>query len=116
MGWDGAYDADWNEYVRWMNGAPHVDAVTDEPIRAANVLVVWVDSWPMDGQGRLDFAQVGQGRLIALVDGVAIEGTWAKRSLDAVTEYLGSDGQPIPLNAGPTWIQVLPQSGVLQVH
>lgn len=114
VGW--AYDADWNEYVRWMNGAPHVDAVTDEPIRAANVLVVWVDSWPMDGQGRLDFAQVGQGRLIALVDGVAIEGTWAKRSLDAVTEYLGSDGQPIPLNAGPTWIQVLPQSGVLQVH
>lgn len=113
VGWE--YDATWNEYVRWMDGAPHVDAVTDEPIRAANVLVVWVDSWPMDGQGRLELAQVGQGRLMALVDGVAVEGMWRKRSLDAATEYLGTDGKPILFNAGPTWIQVLPQSGVLHL-
>jgi hypothetical protein len=111
------YDARENDYLRFMEGQPHVDAQSSDQLRAANVLVQWVDSWPIPGdtEKRLDFQQIGSGRLIALVDGVAIEGTWSKSSLDAPTHYVDRAGNPIHLNAGPTWIQVLPMGGVLDL-
>ncbi|MBM2812210.1 MAG: hypothetical protein HW416_2969 [Chloroflexi bacterium] len=108
-----SYDPVTNEYSRSMNGRPHDDAMTGEPIQAANVFIQWTDSWliPGDENGRLDFAQVGGGKLLALVDGIAIEGTWRKRSLGTPTAYLDHEGNPILINPGPTWIQVVPPAG-----
>ncbi len=107
------YDPYWNEYTRWMDGAPHVDAATGEQLRASNVLIQTVESWliPHDREGRLDFAQVGKGRVIALLDGIAVDGTWSKGSLDSPTEYRDASGAPLRLNAGPTWVVVVPAEG-----
>jgi hypothetical protein len=110
---DWHYDPYWNEYTRSMDGAPHVDAVSEEQIRATKVLIQSVESWLIEGdrEGRLEFAQLGTGRVTALVDGVAVPGTWSKAALDAPTEYLDEKGQPLRLNAGPTWIVVVPPEG-----
>src|SRR5581483_5424644 len=110
-----SYDPVSNEYLRSMNGAPHLDAQSGEQLRASNVLIAWVDSWliPGDSAGRLQFAQVGSGRLVALVDGVAVEGTWTKDSFDSSTTYKTLDGTPLTLNAGTTWIEVIPATGRL---
>ncbi len=107
------YDPYWNEYARWMDGAPHIDAVSGEQLRASNVLIQTVDSWliPRDPEGRLDFAQVGEGRVIALLDGIAVDGTWSKSSLESPTEYRDASGAPLRLNAGPTWIIIVPAEG-----
>ncbi|MPZ15736.1 MAG: DUF3048 domain-containing protein [Chloroflexi bacterium] len=109
------YESGSDEWIRSMERAPHVDAASGEPIRASNVLMQWVDSWPIPGdtEGRLEFDQVGRGRIIALVDGVAVEGVWSKPSLEDPTQYQDLEGNPIRLNAGPTWIQVLPLDGTL---
>jgi hypothetical protein len=109
------YDPYWNEYVRWMDGAPHVDAGSGEQIRATNVLALSVESWLIehDREGRLEFAQVGKGRLVALIDGVAVEGSWAKPAIGAPTEYRDASGAPLRLNTGPTWIQIVPIEGAV---
>jgi hypothetical protein len=109
--WD--YDPYWNEYTRWMDGAPHTDALTGAQLRATNVLIQTVESWPVpnDHEGRLDFAQVGKGRIIALLDGIAVDGTWSKSSLTAPTEYRDAKGAPLRLNTGPTWVVVVPPEG-----
>jgi hypothetical protein len=112
------YDPYWNEYTRSMEAAPHIDAVSGEQLRATNVLIQSVESWLIehDREGRLEFAQVGTGGLTALVDGVAISGTWSKSSLNAPTEYRDGKGQPLRLNAGPTWIVVVPPEGEVVLH
>ena len=109
------YDPYWNEYTRWMDGAPHADAITGEQLRASNVLIQTVDSWviPHDPEGRLEFAQVGKGRVIALLDGIAVDGTWSKESLNAPTEYRDATGAPLRLNTGPTWVIVVPHEGAV---
>jgi len=106
-----SYDADSNDYVRGMDGAPHVDAASRQPIRAANVLLQWTPVRTIDEEGRLDLANVGRGSLLAFLDGVAIEGTWSKTSLAAPTAYRDREGNPLKLNAGPTWIHILPLDG-----
>ncbi|MEA2639729.1 MAG: hypothetical protein QOF51_1123 [Chloroflexota bacterium] len=113
--WD--YDPATNMYGRGMNGLAHRDAATGEPLQAANVIVESVSSAliPGDDAGRLAFAQVGSGRFVALLDGVAIEGRWSKRDAGAPTVYQTADGSPLSLNAGPTWIEVIPPDGSLQI-
>jgi hypothetical protein len=108
-----SYEPDRNEYSRVTDGKPDVDVASGEPIRAKNVLVLRMDAWPIAGDngGRLELAQVGQGDLLALMDGVAIEGHWSRPSLTAATEYVDSAGEPIQLNAGATWIHAVPANG-----
>ncbi len=108
-----AYDPISNEYLRQMDETPHLDAETGEQLRASNVLLQWTESWliPRDTEGRLQFAQVGGGRLVALVDGVAIEGHWQKDSYEAPTRYFAADGAVLTLNPGTTWIEVIPLTG-----
>jgi len=101
-----------------MNDEAHLDSESGEQLRASNVLIQWVDSWliPGDDAGRLEFGQVGSGRLLALMDGGSIEGRWEKRSATAPTRYFGADGTPLVLNPGPTWIEVMPASGNLSIE
>jgi Protein of unknown function (DUF3048) N-terminal domain/Protein of unknown function (DUF3048) C-terminal domain/PEGA domain len=110
-GW--TYEPSSNEYLRDMDDEPHLDAETGEQLRATNVLLEWVDSWliPGDREGRLEFASVGSGRVVLLVDGVAVEGRWQKDSHEAPTKYVTEDGRPLLLNPGPTWIEVIPAAG-----
>lgn len=107
IGW--AYDAETNRYARSMNGEPALDAVSGEMITADNVLVLYMESWPIAGdeEGRLDFRQVGSGRLVAFSDGGAREGTWSRSSLRAVTEYRDAQGNQLLFTPGNTWIQVV---------
>lgn len=104
------YDPYWNEYARFMDGHPHMDAASGEQIRATNVVIQEVESWPIpfDREGRLELALVGKGRYTALIDGTMREGIWSKSAPDAPTEYRDRTGAPLRLNRGPTWIQIVP--------
>ncbi|MBI4213091.1 MAG: DUF3048 domain-containing protein [Chloroflexi bacterium] len=108
VGW--AYDTGKGVYERSINGEVVVDADSGEPITATNILVLWMDSWPLedDEAGRLDFRQTGGGQLLALRHGFATDGRWLRGSLRNVTEYRDQQGQPLLLTPGNTWIQVIP--------
>jgi hypothetical protein len=56
---------------------------------------------------------VGSGEVWVFAAGSLVKGTWSKPSPEAVTTFAGTDGAPIVLPPGQTWIHlVAPGSSV----
>jgi hypothetical protein len=106
----------WNSETRlWertQNGTPHVDSAGDR-VAVPNVVVrttSYRDSGVRDSTGAVvpEAAAVGEGDAWLLSDGNAQPARWAKPSTDAPTTYTTTDGQPLGLTPGPTWVEILP--------
>lgn len=113
----GAYNVQWqydpaaNDYLRFMGGSPHVDAVTGKQLTAKNVVVMrTVESPDYDPftPGSIRLKTEGSGPVTVYRDGQAIVGTWSKSSIESPLQWLGTDGQPIKLDRGTTWVEVVP--------
>ncbi|MGE5620641.1 MAG: DUF3048 domain-containing protein [Sphingomonadaceae bacterium] len=103
-----AYAPESKLYRRYMDGLPHRDQETDEQVAPRNLVVQFVGAWVIDGEGRLDMAQVGQGKALFFRDGVLTEGRWHKPSLGSVTRWYDSEGKPLLFNPGKIWVQIVP--------
>ncbi len=103
------YDEASKLYSRSMDGSPHRDADTGDRVSPRNVVVQFVKTWVIDDVGRIDMAQVGEGKALYFRDGVATEGIWRKASLYDVTHWLDADGKPMEFPTGKTWVEVVPQ-------
>jgi hypothetical protein len=105
---------DWDPargWLRSMNGRPHV-VEGDEQLAPANVIVQSV-AWgtspgDVDTLGApVPLAElVGSGDALILSDGKAVRATWTKSGADAVTSYTASDGTPVKLEPGRTWVEL----------
>jgi len=103
------YDPDANRYLRVMDGYRHRDQYTGEQLAAANLVIQVVPDEVIDREGRLDLAQVGEGRAVYFVDGVAIHGTWTKADYGSRTFFWDTAGNLVRFNpTGATWIQIVP--------
>lgn len=102
------YDEASKLYLRSMDGVPHKDADTGDRVSPRNVVVQFVRSWVIDEVGRLDMAQVGEGKTLYFRDGVVTEGTWRKASYNDITHWYDSQGKPMEFPTGKTWVQVVP--------
>ncbi|MGH2441804.1 MAG: DUF3048 domain-containing protein [Chloroflexota bacterium] len=114
-----AYNVEWqfdraaDDYQRFMGGTAHIDPQTGLQLTASNVVVMQaVESAAYDPftPGAIHFRTEGTGPLTVYQDGKAISGTWSKSSIDAPLRWLDSRGNPIQLNRGATWVEVLPQT------
>jgi hypothetical protein len=85
---------------------------------AANVIVQYVQvfygPWVENSEGGLEvqatlFGTSGQADVFR--SGVEVPGTWQRASLASPTQYLDSSGQPIALQPGQTWVELVP-SGI----
>jgi hypothetical protein len=106
----------WNAATRsWersQNGTPHVDS-DGERIAVPNVVVrttSYRDSGVRDSTGAVvpEAVAVGQGDAWLLSDGQAQAARWSKDAADAPTLYTTTDGLPLRLTPGQTWVEVLP--------
>lgn len=104
------YDKDKGYYLRYINGKPHADERSGAQYIAANIIVQWMNTWPIagDDKGRMDMALVGEGLARYFLDGAAFEGKWRKESIQKPTEFLQSNGEPMQFDKGQTWINVVP--------
>lgn len=102
------YDSASKLYLRSMDGVPHKDAETGDRVSPRNVIVQFVRAWVIDDVGRLDMAQVGEGKTLYFRDGVANQGTWRKASFNDVTRWFDADGKPMEFPTGKTWVQLVP--------
>lgn len=109
------FDPSTSTYKRFMAGGPHIDAETGEQLTATNVVTMTVDSALIagDDKGRLDFDQIGEGKLRVFRDGKVIEGIWRKTSLWSPTQFLDAAGNTIGLRRGQTWVQMVPSSATI---
>jgi hypothetical protein len=70
----------------------------------------YVDSGVRDSVGSVvpEAETVGAGDAWLLSGGRAQPGRWEKTSDDAITTFTGTDGEPLRLLPGRTWIEMLP--------
>lgn len=105
------YDPIANDYLRSMGGAPHVDAVTGRQLRAKNVVVMFTEetsAYDPFTVGAIHLRTTGTGKATVYEDGTAISGTWSQATPIGRLQWLDSGGNPIKLNRGVTWVEVVP--------
>jgi hypothetical protein len=107
------YDPPTETYMRYVQGEPHIDALTGEQLSASNVIVHYAEYQETDvvdvnGVPTLNIISTGEGRAQVFRDGVMIEGKWIRPGVEDFCRYVYLDGSPIPLHPGQSWIEVVP--------
>jgi hypothetical protein len=105
--------------LRSQDGEPHMDGVSEEQVRAKNVVVleVQIDSSIRDVRYGVipKTIMVGSGKVWVFVDGKHIEGTWTKATQTSPIELLDSTGAVIKLAPGNTWVELKPDTATLTI-
>lgn len=110
------WDAPSQKYLRSVNGAPLVEAITGEQFSSANVLILWGEHIPADPpiiedenkQLSLEINLNSEGRAVLLRDGYLVNGRWRWQGTGNRLELVDGTGNPLPLEVGNTWIQIVP--------
>jgi hypothetical protein len=84
------------------------------PVAFTNIIIEMV---PYQNTGYIDPAgnpvpdanTVGSGQAVILSDGELADATWSKPTPSATTMYQASDGSPIRLLRGTTWVMLAPE-------
>lgn len=115
---DYEYDAVTNTYARSQGEQPHVMR-DGAKIAPKNVVVIRVKRSledPKDSHGRLTLDVLSSGPAAFYVDGHEYKGTWKKASAQDGLQLLDESGDPFKLNAGQTWVEVVPPEQTVTVR
>jgi len=108
------YDQDKKIFFRTINGTQLKDKETGTEINTVNIIIEKVSSEVVDEVGRLDLDNVGGGKGYFLTGGKQIEIEWSKENRQAKTIYKDLKGNPIQLNKGNTWVQIIPNYATIE--
>jgi hypothetical protein len=113
------YDRASNTYRRFVEGEPQIDAGDGRQVAPSNVVVMTMVFGPLnDGhpnKKRLEAQNIGTGPAWIATNGVTVQGTWRKASIDAPTRFYDADGQEVVFTVGQTFIQVVPPGTPVQI-
>ena len=105
--------------IREQDGAAHLDAATNEQVRAKNVVVLKVKIDTSFKDPRYGFIPrtvlIDSGTAWVFVDGKRIKGTWSKTSQTGPISLLDEAGVPIKLSPGTTWVELMPTNGSITI-
>lgn len=111
------YDFANNLYERYNGGELQRDANSEQTLTAHNVIVQIVPSAEGAGEsGRVNFSVTGEGDAYIARDGKVIEGSWKKADRTTRTQFFDDNGDPIELNRGTTWVEILPITGSIDYN
>jgi len=111
VGW--LWDPGRQLYLRVQDGQVH--KLADGSMASADDVVIL--SVAIRGTGIYDRARsqdpfvvvLGSGPCWVLRDGVVLQGTWSRPTVNDVMRLTGPVGQPLDLHPGRTWLELLPQ-------
>jgi len=114
------YDEESQHYLRWTDGARHLDALSGEQLRAANVVVLYVPQWntdivedPHSGSLSIRWALWNKDNpyrpAILFRDGQRYDCIWNREERDEMLALADEEGNPLPFKIGSTFFEVLPQ-------
>lgn len=115
------YDGASQRYRRSIGTIPHVDAVTNQPLTAANVIVMYAlhettniveDSL---GSRSVIITVSGSGKATILRDGQAYDVTWTRNDPHSFWSF-DANGRTVPLKPGNVWIEVVPPEMQVKVQ
>lgn len=108
------YDAAAKRYVRSTGASPHLDALSNQPLTAANVLVLYAPHETTNivedslGSRSVKITLTGSGKALLLRDGQAFDLTWTRSDPHALWQFTAANGAPIAFTPGTIWIEVVP--------
>jgi hypothetical protein len=106
------YDRFSNTYLRSVSGeGEQFDRGTGARVAPRNVVVMLMRFGPLNdgsGKSRQEADFIGEGVVYVSTNGVTRKGTWRKDSMTGPTRFFDSNGNPLPLTPGQTFIQVMP--------
>ena len=76
-------------------------------VEVNNVVILQTAISVIDDVGRKSLKTTGEGKMKLLQDGKVVEGFWRKSDSDDRLRFF-VDGEEVEMNAGKTWIQVVP--------
>jgi hypothetical protein len=102
------YNKKSNNYTRFLGGVPHKDREKGN-ITPNVVIAMQVDERTVQEDGaRQSIVTTGSGKAFIFQNGTVIEGKWRKAGTKKQIQWLTSDGKPIELVRGQTWIAAVP--------
>lgn len=112
------YDSTQKNYKKTRLGEFQMDRNTNDTIRVKNILILYAETKniPQDKYGRKDVVTTGTGKGYFITNGLAQEITWEKSSRTAQSIYRDTKGNPIVLNPGQTWIQIVPPEIAVRIR
>lgn len=113
------FDPTTARYWRWADGAVHTDANTGEQLTATNVVVLYVNhqqdvticEYQVDNRCLSHSTEVqiwGDGAADIFRDGQQYEANWRRENRADMLTFYDDLGNPLPLQLGNTWFQVVP--------
>ena len=101
-------------FVRFQDGT--LDRLVDRsPVTTQNVVVMSVTIGrtafvDVAGNPTPDVDVIGEGTAWVLRDGKLVTGRWRRPAASNPVQVLGTDGKPIPLHTGSTWVELVPST------
>jgi hypothetical protein len=113
------YDPATGRYQRQVDGAPHIDKNSGQTISATNVVAIFathnldmnICEYVLNNvcQAFSTIIEIwGEGDAIIFRDGQRYEGVWRREDRHDMLTFYDEGGDPIPLQIGNTWFQVVP--------
>lgn len=103
------YDGQANRYARWQDTEQQTDQ-DGTPVYANNVMVLNMSVSVIDDVGRREIDTISSGKGLLFRDGQRFEIIWKKAGRGEPLQLLDADGNKVKLQAGPTWIEIIPLS------
>ena len=103
------YDAAQHYYTRTMNSTLH-ESADGVPYAPVNVIIMKVKNYGLgdaDNPARQQLDTVGSGEGYYITEGKKIDITWEKESRTAKTVYKDAAGNPLTLNPGMTFVNII---------
>ena len=101
------YDSQENCYLRSMAGNPHKDRESGQQLCPDVLVVMKTPISIIDGVGHAGVTTIGKGTAFIFQDGNVQKVTWSKSSRASQIKFTDSNGKPVGLNPGQTWITVV---------
>lgn len=111
---DYKYDAERQTYQRYVNGKAHLDLNNDNPVEAANVMIIGADHKVLDDVGRLQIDVELGGDALLFQRGQVTKGRWSREAGDVIR--FGKDGKEALMYPGITHILVVPNAPSFSSH
>jgi len=113
VGW--RWDAATQKNLRFLNGAPSLEASSGDQISAANVIVIWAEHEETDiiedeynYVHSLRIILNGEGKAAIFRDGYLAPAHWVWAGTGNMLSFFDEAGNPVPLAEGNSWIEVVP--------
>lgn len=104
------YNSKTRLYKRYRYGVPQMERVSKKQLTAKNIIIekVGISNISNDAKGRQTLSDIGSGTGWYISCGKSVKIKWSKASRSAQTKYTLANGDPLVINPGQTWVQIIP--------